>query len=76
MVGFPTLADLARASGLALYPQLVLLDPAERDGYLRDWRPGGLPPERHVGYALQWYALAATLLAGYVAVSLHKADGA
>ena len=72
VVSFPKLADLARALGAPLYPQLVLLDAAEPDGYVRDWRPGGLPPERHIGYAVQWYALALTLLALYLIASLKS----
>lgn len=76
VVGFPKLAELGAALGRPLYPQLVLLDAAEPDGYLREWRPGGLPPERHVGYALQWYALALTLLVGYVIASLRTRDPA
>ncbi len=71
VVTFPKLAELAAVLGQQLYPAIVLLDPAERDGDLRDWRPAGLPPERHVGYALQWYALALTLLVGYVVASLR-----
>jgi surfeit locus 1 family protein len=76
VVAFPKLAELGAALGRPLYPTLVLLDPAQPDGYLRDWRPGGLPPERHVGYAAQWFALALTLLAGYVMASLRKRDAA
>jgi surfeit locus 1 family protein len=74
VVGFPKLAELATALGRPLYPQLVLLDATERDGYLREWRPAGVPAERHVGYAVQWYALALTLLVGYVIASLRKRD--
>jgi surfeit locus 1 family protein len=74
VVGFPKLAELGAALGQPLYPRLVLLDPNEPDGYLRDWRPGGLAPERHVGYAVQWYALALTLLVGYVIASLRTRD--
>jgi surfeit locus 1 family protein len=74
VVGFPTLAELSAALNRSLYPQIVLLDAAARDGYLRDWRPGGMPPERHVGYAVQWFALAATLLAGWVIASLRLRD--
>jgi surfeit locus 1 family protein len=72
VVGFPRLAELGAALGRTLYPQLVLLDADAADGYLRDWSPGGLSPERHVGYAVQWFALALTLVVGYVAASLRK----
>lgn len=72
VVSYPTHAALERALGEPLYPGVVLLDAALPDGYLRDWHPGGFPPERHVGYALQWFAFAAVLLGGYVVTSLGK----
>ena len=72
VVAFPTLAQLGAALGRELYPEVVLLDAQAPDGFLRDWHPGGLPPERHVGYALQWFALALTLLVGYVFASLRE----
>ena len=46
---------LARAS----HARIVLLDADLPDGYEREWRPAiGFGPERHFGYALQWFALA------------------
>ena len=74
VVSFPELAQLSGALRQRLYPRLVLLDPAEPDGYLRDWRPAGLGPERHFGYALQWYALALTLAVIYVVMNLRRAQ--
>jgi surfeit locus 1 family protein len=65
----PRLATLAGALGQPLYARLVLLDAGAADGYLREWRPAGFAPERHVGYALQWYALALTLVVAYLVVS-------
>jgi surfeit locus 1 family protein len=59
---YPTRDDAARALGQMVYDRLLLLDPTLADGYVRDWHPGGLTPERHLGYAVQWFALAATLL--------------
>lgn len=57
---------LAQALGLpALSPRLLKLDPDLPLGYARDLDilPNTLPPERHVGYAVQWFGLAATVLA-------------
>ncbi len=51
---------------------LVLLDPAEPDGYVRNWAPPGFPPMRHIGYAVQWFALALTLLVIWVVTNLHR----
>ncbi|HUO95723.1 MAG TPA: SURF1 family protein [Steroidobacteraceae bacterium] len=74
VVGFPGLAELGAALGRTPYPWIVLLDAGAPDGYLRDWRPVALPPERHLGYAVEWFALALTLLVGYVFASLRRAE--
>jgi surfeit locus 1 family protein len=50
---------------------LVLLDPQESDGYVRNWAAPGFPPMRHIGYALQWFALALALFAIYVATNFQ-----
>ena len=48
----------------ALAPRVLRLDPALPLGYARDLEllPNTLPPERHLGYAVQWFALAAAVL--------------
>lgn len=58
------LPALATALNLELAPRVLRLDPALPIGYARDLDvlPNTLPPERHRGYALQWYALAAAVL--------------
>lgn len=67
---FPTIAAVAKQLEQPLAGWVLLLDAATPDGFVRDWRPGGLPPERHLGYAVQWFAmaLALTILAIVVAV--------
>ena len=55
--------------GGALAPRVLKLDPAMPLGYARDLDvlPNTLPPERHLGYAVQWFALAlATLVTALV----------
>ncbi|MFO1429597.1 MAG: SURF1 family protein [Candidatus Competibacteraceae bacterium] len=65
---------LAQALGYPLLPVVLLLDPAAENGYRRDWRPqlGEFGPERHVGYAVQWFALAATLIVIYFVVNIKR----
>lgn len=48
----------------ALAPRVLRLDPALPLGYARDLEllPNTLPPERHLGYAVQWFAMAAAVL--------------
>lgn len=73
LVGYPRLQDLAAALGRELYPQVILLDPREPDGYVRDWQVPGTTPDRHLGYAIQWFAFAATAVAIWIALSLRRA---
>lgn len=48
----------------ALAPRVLKLDPDLDIGYARDLDvlPNTLPPERHLGYAVQWFALALAVL--------------
>jgi surfeit locus 1 family protein len=78
VAAFPTHAELAQLLGESSWTKatdLVLLDPAESDGYVRSWAPPGFPPMRHIGYAVQWFALALTLLVIYVVTNLRRDTG-
>ena len=59
--------DLARIEqqlGAPLLPFVLRLSPDSEHGYVREWQiRTGLSPERHVGYAVQWFALAVALVA-------------
>ena len=59
---WPDAAALERALGRTVPAALILLDAEVADGFVRDWAPAGMPPERHVGYAVQWFSLAAALV--------------
>jgi surfeit locus 1 family protein len=75
VASFPSrgeIAQLLHESSWTNAADLVLLDPAEPDGYVRNWSAPGLPPMRHVAYAVQWFALALTLLVIYVVTSLRR----
>ena len=76
VLNFPTQADVETALGQAVESRILLLDASSPDGYQRDWRPSvGFPPERHLGYAIQWFALAVTLVVIFVALSLKSVTG-
>ena len=72
LLNYPTLPTVQTALGRETYPKILLLDAGLADGYVRDWRPSGFPPERHLGYAVQWFALAATLAGLYLYFSFHR----
>jgi len=76
LMNYPERAELEAALGVRLYPHIVLLDPDQADGFLRDWAPPGFPPIRHIGYAVQWFAMALTLVFLYVILNLHKKEPA
>jgi cytochrome oxidase assembly protein ShyY1 len=48
----------------SLQVRVLRLDPALPGGYARDLEllPNTLPPSRHLGYAVQWFGLALTVL--------------
>lgn len=58
----PALPGLLRQPTLP--PRVLRLDPSDPLGYARDLDilPNTLPPQRHLGYAVQWFALAAAVL--------------
>jgi surfeit locus 1 family protein len=75
VANFPSHADIARLlreSSWTNATDLVLLDPGEPDGYVRNWSAPGFPPMRHIGYAVQWFALALTLFVIYVVTNLRR----
>jgi surfeit locus 1 family protein len=72
VLNFPVTADLEAALGEPVEQRIVLLDASEPDGFERAWLPAiGFPPERHLGYAIQWFALALVLVVAFVATGLQ-----
>lgn len=72
LTSFPEHAELEAARGSALLPPVMLLDPDSGAGYLRKWQPPGLAPERHFGYAMQWWMFAAAALVLFVVLNLKR----
>lgn len=70
------LADVARETGLPvrLAPRVLRLDPDLPMGYARDLAllSNTLPPDKHRGYAVQWFALALTVLATALILTLRR----
>jgi surfeit locus 1 family protein len=59
---FPTVEDISAQTGYPLRDFQLLLNPDEADGFVREWKPALMEPEKHVGYAIQWFGLAATVV--------------
>jgi surfeit locus 1 family protein len=73
VTSYPTMNELNTALGRALEPRIVLLDPREPNGYVRDWRPPGMQPVRHWSYAIQWWAFAVVTLIFWAVASRRGA---
>lgn len=69
---------IAAATGLSvpLAPRVLRLDPAIDLGYERDLDvlPNTLTPDKHRGYALQWYGLALTVLVIALVLTFRRFD--
>jgi len=60
---YPRPDEIAIALGEELLPIVLLLAPEEPDGFVRSWQPNISGPMTHYGYAVQWFAMAATVIA-------------
>ena len=72
LTSFPTHEELELALGAPLARHILLLDPAQPNGYVREWSPPGLAPERHFSYAIQWWGFAVVLLVLYFGLNFRK----
>ena len=66
------LSRYAKWSGLKLQPIVLQQTSSAADGLVRAWKRPDTGADRHRGYAFQWYALAATILIIYVALSFKR----
>jgi cytochrome oxidase assembly protein ShyY1 len=66
------LAELAQASGLDMEPFILEQTSNSADGLVRDWPRPSLGIDRHLGYAFQWFALAATAFLFFVVTGFKR----
>lgn len=79
VLNFPERETIERALGTRIEPYILLLDPSEPNGFEREWHAlTRFGPERHVGYAVQWFAFAFVAVVIYLSLSLRREqpDGA
>ena len=69
------IAALAEARQLPLAPMALVIDEGQPGGLQYDWSPmPQMGPEKHLGYAVQWFGLAVALLIIYVGVNTRRND--
>ena len=72
VTSFPTHEELAAALKSDLPRRILLLDADAPGGYVREWAPPGLSPDRHFSYAIQWWGFATVLLVLYFGLNFRK----
>jgi len=72
LVQYPRMEELSQALGRELPRWQVLMDPAVPDGFVRAWTVPGTPVDRHLGYAVQWFAFAAVAVAIWLVLSFRR----
>lgn len=73
----PAILPSPKSKGAAqLAPRVLRLDPALPLGFARDLDvlPNTLPPARHLGYAVQWFAFAVAALVIFVLLHFRKVE--
>ena len=53
-------------------PFIIRLDPTEPNGFSRSWQIVSMPPERHIAYAVQWFAFALLVVVIYVGLHFRR----
>jgi len=61
--------DLQRQLGAATYPFILRLDATSPGAFRTEWQIVSMGPERHIAYAVQWFAMAATLVVAWLLMS-------
>jgi surfeit locus 1 family protein len=74
LMQYPNAGKLSAALGRELHDGMILLEPGEPEGFVREWTVPGAGAERNLGYAVQWFAFALLAIAIWIALSL-KRDG-
>lgn len=69
---FPHMRQLEAVLGRKLEPKILLLDPQEPFGYVRQWKPPGMSPLRNMAYGIQWWLFAATVVVTWAVLSAPK----
>lgn len=69
-------ATLTSRLGAAVAPRVLRLLPQSEHGFRRDWPVVSMSPQRHYGYAVQWFGLALALLALYAVAGVRRGRAA
>lgn len=72
VLNYPTAAQVECQYEAPVLAGIVLLDESLPGGFERDWQSVGTPPQRHIGYAVQWYAMALAVLVIFLIMNTKR----
>lgn len=72
LLQWPNLTLIQKQIKQQLLPFIILLSPHSPHGFKRHWHFVVMAPSKHVGYAIQWFALALTLVIIYLVVNTRR----
>lgn len=64
--------EISADIGRRVDDRVLLLDPDPASGFERVWTPELMPPERHRGYAFQWFSFAAAAIVIFLVLHWRK----
>jgi surfeit locus 1 family protein len=70
-VEFINLQELAKLTGYPLFSYVMMVDPKHPQAFPIEWQITPMKPEKHLAYAIQWFALALTLLILFLVLNLE-----
>ena len=56
----------------SVYPFIIRMHPKAAHGFVREWPVVALSPDRHVAYAVQWFAMALVVALLFIVLNMKK----
>jgi surfeit locus 1 family protein len=69
--------ELSKLTNQSFFPFILRVtqtEPNSLNSFVRDWEITTVPPERHMGYAIQWFLMAFVLLIAYLCFSCERIE--
>ena len=72
VIQFLDFKEMSERLSYDLLPVVIRLSAEAENGFLREWNIVNMGPEKHYGYAVQWYALALAMFIIFMILALKK----
>jgi surfeit locus 1 family protein len=77
VLNFPEQTTVEATLEQPVAPHILLLDPTNADGFERQWNiHSRFSPDKHIGYAVQWFAFAVCAIVIFLIVSFKRDSAA